>query len=67
MFDEPEPHGPPVPRQFTGALALAFFLSLLAWLLAEAWEATEPQAPSGRGGEVVRQRGVSSNGVVYGQ
>jgi hypothetical protein len=54
-------------RQLAGALAFAALAALLFYWAAEMLKATEPQAPSGRGGEVVRQRAASNNGTAYGQ
>jgi hypothetical protein len=54
-------------RQLAQALAFAAVAALLLFWVAEMLKATEPQAPSGRGGEVVRQRAASNNGTAYGQ
>jgi hypothetical protein len=54
-------------RQLAQALAFAALAALLLLWAAEMLKATEPQAPSGRGGEVVRQRAVSNNGTAYSQ
>jgi hypothetical protein len=54
-------------RQLAGALAFAALAALLFYWAAEMLKATEPQAPSGRGGEVVRQRGVVSTNGEYGR
>jgi hypothetical protein len=54
-------------RQLVQALAFAAIAALLFYWVAEMLKATEPQAPIGRDGEVVRHRAVSSNGAAYGQ
>jgi hypothetical protein len=54
-------------RQLASALAFAALAALLLLWVAEMLKATEPQAPSGRGGEVVRHREVSNNGTAYGR